>query len=88
MDEGARFSKMCDAEFRRVAFEWYLHKAESDPGYGKQFDRHFGLRTDDEDREYRDHWSTKRNKAYYLFAVLSFVISVVALYISYLALTK
>lgn len=75
-------SRSAEAEFRVGAIRAYLKAAAEKPAFAEKLDRYLGLRTDDEDREYHEYWATKRNKAYYLFAMLAFLISLISLLVS------
>lgn len=62
----------------RLIKEW-LDEADKRGEYANRLDRHLGLRTDQEDREYQEHWRTERNKVYICFAILAFAISIISL---------
>lgn len=89
MLQGAKLvSKSADPKFRDDAHQIWLDHAEESPGFAKRLDRLLGLRTDQEDTQYQEHWATKRNKVYVWFAFLAFAISIASLIVSLIALGK
>lgn len=72
-------SRSAQRDFRAYAIEAWLDEAEKLYDFAKKLDRYLGLRTDDEDREYHDYWSTKRNKVYNIFVVLAFALSLISI---------
>lgn len=87
--KGAKLtSKIHDPSFRNDACFIWLDFAEEDTDFAKKLDRFLGLRTDREDKEYHEHWATKRNKVYVWIAILAIVISLVSLTVSIFTLQK
>ncbi|MCH8315881.1 MAG: hypothetical protein IIA64_07895 [Planctomycetes bacterium] len=61
----------------------WLDSAEEDALFAKKLDRKLGLPTDFEDKERQDYWSLNRNKAYVFVSILSLILSIIAIIVSF-----